>query len=151
MTKITFTLKHFILLITITLLSACGGGSGGDIKDAGNTPEYAAQRFFYAIFIDKDMETVQKYATPKLKRLLKGYGSINGIKRNMLNMNFDTVEISIERTGNLRENYGDTATLTLIFNGMYNGNKVSDFRDVKLEKKGVSWLVAKVKDDPYAR
>lgn len=150
MTKIKLTITHVIMLITFAILSACGG-DGGEIKDAGNTPEYAAQRFFYAIFIDKDMKLVEQYSTPKLQRLIKGYGSINGIKRNMLNMQFDTVEISIERGGNLRESYGDTATLTLIFDGRYNGNKVSDFRDVKLEKKEGRWLVAKVKDDPYAR
>lgn len=150
MIKIKSTLTQLIMLFTFSLLTACGGG-GGEIKDPGNTPEYAAQRFFYAIFIDKDMGAVQQYSTPKLKRLIKGYGSINGIKRNMLNMQFDTVEISIERTGNLRENYGETATLTLIFDGRYNGNKVSDFRDVKLEKKEGKWLVAKVKADPYAR
>lgn len=143
------TAKALILFFVVTLTTACGGGK--TIKAEISSPEYAATKFFYAIYDEGSMENVQKYATPKLKRLLKGYGSISGIKRNMLNMQFDEVEVKIEKSGNLRENYGDKATLTLIFSGRYNGNKVNDLRVVKMVKKGGDWLVEKVKHDPYAR
>ena len=151
MIKIKLHFTHLLMLITIALLTGCGEGSKADIKEASSTPEFAAQRFFYAIYQDGDMELVQKYSTPKMQRIVKGYGSISGIKRNMLNMQFDTLEIEIEKTGNLRESYGDNATLTLIFNGTYNGSRTADMRVVKLVKRKGDWLVEKVKDDPYAR
>ena len=145
-------IQSLIMLFAVAFLTACGSDdSGKSVKAAGSSPEYAATKFFYAIYDDKNMEKVQEYATPKLKRLLKGYGSINGIARNMLNMQFDEVEIAIEKGGNLRQSYGDKATLTLVFTGKLRGNKVTDLRVVKLVKRKGSWLVEKVKDDPYAR
>jgi hypothetical protein len=142
--------QSLVVLFAVAFLAACGQSSK-EVKAEGSSPEYTATKFFYAIYDEKSMEKAQEYATPKLKRLLKGYGNISGVTRNMLNMYFDEVEIEIEKGGNLRESYGDKATLTLIFNGKHHGNKITDVRVVKLVKRKGTWLVEKVKDDPYAR
>lgn len=142
------TVPLFVLLVA--LLQGCGNGEK-DVDAEGGTPEHAATKFFYAIYDTKNMDDVVKYTTPKMTRIVKGYGSIQGIARNMLNMRFDDVVIEIDRGRNLRENYGDKATITLIFNGTYQGGKVSDMRTVKMVKEKGRWLIEKVKDDPFAR
>lgn len=136
-----------LFVVVAIFLQGCGGG----VSSEGGSPETAATEFFYAIYQDKDMDKVVGYATPKMARLLKGYGSIQGITRNMLHMYFDKVEIEVDKGRNLRENYGDKATITLIFSGTYQGGKVSDMRTVKMVKVKGNWLVEKVKDDPFAR
>jgi hypothetical protein len=138
-----------VVVLSLFLLG-CGDG-GTDVKAERSSPEYAATKFFLAIYEDKSMDEVVKYTTPKMTRVVKGYGSIQGITRNMLNMYFDKVSIEIDKGRNLRESYGDKATITLIFNGTYKGGKVSDMRTVKLVKRSGEWYVEKVNDDPFAR
>jgi hypothetical protein len=138
------------LIVLISLLSACGGGEA-EVKEEGSSPEYAAKKFFYSVYDTKDLKEMQKYASPKMKRIIQGHGSINAVTRNMFNMQFDSVEIEVDKGRNLRETYGEKATIVLIFTGTFQGGKVSDMRTVKLEKRKGNWLVTKLMADPWAR
>ncbi|NQZ10055.1 MAG: hypothetical protein HRT35_23130 [Algicola sp.] len=138
------------LIVLISLLSACGGGEK-EVKEEGSSPEYAATKFFYSVYDTKDLKEMQKYATPKMKRIIQGHGSINAVTRHMFNMQFDSVEIEVDKGRNLRQTYGETATIVLIFTGTFQGGKVSDMRTVKLVKLKGDWLVAKLMADPWAR
>ncbi len=142
--RIAITISALLVL----LIQGCGGGS---VSGESGSPEQAATEFFYAIYRDQDLDKVASYATPKLARIVKGYGSIQGVTRNMLNMYFDKVEIEVDKGRNLRENYGDKATITLIFTGSHKGGKVADMRTVKMVRIKGEWLVETVKADPFAR
>jgi hypothetical protein len=152
---LTFPLKRLttpFLFVIFALLGGCGESSSGSVSAESGSPEHAATMFFYAIYDkDKNLDKVAKYATPKQARIIKSFGTTRAVARNLLNMQFDTVEIEVDKGRNLRESYGKTATITLIFTGMLHGNKKTDLRTVKMVKRNGNWLVEKIKDDPYAR
>ena len=109
--------------------------------------------FFKAILvIDNDIKEAKRHTVPSLKRVLDGYASAKSVGRTLLNMSFDQVEITIEDTNkNVREFYTDRADVMLIFTGKKNDEKVVNMRMVKMEKHNGKWLVAVIKDDPFAR
>ena len=137
--------------IFLFLLAGCSKETVTEVSEEGGSPEYAATKFFYSIYESKDVAATAKYTTPKLQRIIKSYGTNTAVARHLLNMQFDEVIIEIDRGRNLRESYGDKASISLIFRGMLHGNKVTDTRTVNLVKRKGSWLVSKIKDDPYAR
>lgn len=140
-----------MLFISMTALTGCLE-KDKKVKADRSSPEYSATMFFYAVLADKDKEKAKKYASDKIDRLLDSYGGTSSFSRHLLNMRYDTVTVEVERTSNLREVYsGDSATITMLFTGLVNGNKVDDFRKVKLTKERGAWLVAEIKADPFAR
>lgn len=146
-----YPLRIFITAFIMILLTACSD-DGPEVSGDNDSPEYAATVFFYAIYEEKDLKKTMSLATPKLARIIKSYGSTRQFARNLINMQFDTVTIEIDRTSkSIRKRYGDKATITLIFSGTLNGNKVDDMRSVKLISKKGKWFVEKIVDDPYAR
>lgn len=141
----------FILLFSVTSLSGCLE-KDNKVKADRSSPEYSATMFFYAVLADKDKDKAKQYSSDKIDRLLDSYGSTSNFSRHLLNMRFDTVTVEVESTSNLREVYsGNSATITMLFTGLLNGNKVDDFRKVKLVKEGGQWLVEEIKADPFAR
>lgn len=147
--------KRWLHLCTVVLsclvLSACLEKEN-KVKADRSSPEYSATMFFYAVLADKDKNEAKKFAADKIDRLLDSYGSTSSFSRHLLNMRYDTVTVEVERSANLREVYsGDSATITMLFTGLVNGNKVDDFRRVKLIKEGGTWLVYEIKADPFAR
>lgn len=91
-------------------------------------------------------------ATPRMARIMKSYGTSKQFARNLVNMQYDNVVIEVDMTNmNLREQYGDTANINLIFTGQFNGNKVDDMRSVKMVRKKGNWYVDKINADPFAR
>lgn len=152
MIKHLFNSTPFIALAVLALLlSACGKQTETEVKEENGSPEYTATKFFYTLYENKDLNAMASYTTPKLQRIIKSYGSTNAVARHLLNMQFDEVVIEIDRGRNLRESYGEKASIALIFTGKLHGNNKADTRTVNLVKRDGRWLVEKIKDDPYAR
>ncbi|PAJ75623.1 hypothetical protein CJF42_03770 [Pseudoalteromonas sp. NBT06-2] len=143
--------RIFFTIFLMVILTACSD-DGPEVSGDNASPEYAATVFFYAIYEEKDLKKTMSLATPKLARIIKSYGSTRQFARNLINMQFDTVNIEIDRTSkSIRKRYGDKATITLIFSGTLNGRNVDDMRSVKLINKKGKWFIKKIIDDPYAR
>lgn len=148
----------------LCLLVACGEpaapapaapavqAAAGSAATATDSPELTAVDFFKAVLVDNNLKEAKRHAVPSLKRVLDGYASAKAVGRTLLNMSFDQVEITIEDTNkNVREFYTDKADVMLIFTGIKNDEKVVNMRMVKMEKHDGKWLVAVIKDDPFAR
>ena len=142
-------LRILILLFLMIFLQACGDDEP-EIKAELGSPEYRTMEFFNAIYIEDDLDKASQYASGKLNRVMKKYGTTRAVTRYLFNMRFDTVKMEIDRSGkNLRERYGDTAEIAILFSGTLHGEKKDDYRVVKLKKKGRDWVVEEVKHDPY--
>ncbi|SFD68644.1 hypothetical protein [Pseudoalteromonas denitrificans] len=146
-----YLFRSFLTACLALFLSACSDDNA-EVSGDNNSPEYTATVFFYAIYEEKDLKKTMSLSTPKLARIIKSYGSTRQFARNLINMQFDKVNIEIDRTSkSIRKRYGDKATITLIFSGTFNGRKVDDMRSVKLIQKKGKWFIEKIVDDPYAR
>ncbi|WKD23670.1 hypothetical protein NDQ71_00730 [Pseudoalteromonas sp. KG3] len=146
-------MKLFITLFTATfllLLNGCGGDNAP--KGEKNTPGNSAALFFDTLYNEQDLNKASTMATPRMARIMKSYGTSKQFARNLVNMQYDNVVIEVDMTNmNLREQYGDTANINLIFTGQFNGNKVDDMRSVKMVRKKGNWYVDKINADPFAR
>ena len=141
-----------MLMATCALFLIACGDDGPDIKGDTNSPEFAAITFFHAMYNDQDLAKVMEMSTPKLARIIQSYGSTKQFARNVINMQFDSVNLEVDQTSrSVRKIYGDNATITLIFSGQLNGNKVDDMRSIKLIKVKSTWFVEKIIDDTYGR
>lgn len=145
-------------LLAILCLTGCGGESAPTDKPAAaatvnaESPQDVAVHFFESLLQHNDVKEAQKYATGSVGRIMGGYGSARAYARNVLNMNFDEVEISVDTSNqSVREFYKDRTTVILNFIGMKDGGRVNQFREViMLEEKG-EWRVGEIKADPFAR
>ncbi|MFU2509216.1 hypothetical protein [Pseudoalteromonas sp. ASV78] len=146
-------MKLFITLFTATfllLLSGCGNDDSP--KGEKNTPGNSATLFFDTLYNEQDLTKASTMATPRMARIMKSYGTSKQFARNLVNMQYDNVVIEVDMTNmSLREQYGDTANINLIFTGQFNGNKVDDMRSVKMVRKKGNWYVDKINADPFAR
>ncbi|MEH6395494.1 hypothetical protein [Pseudoalteromonas sp.] len=146
-------MKLFITLFTATfllLLSGCGGDDAP--KGEKNTPGNSAALFFDTLYNEQDLTKASTMATPRMARIMKSYGTSKQFARNLVNMQYDNVVIEVDMTNmSLREQYGETANINLIFTGQFNGNKVDDMRSVKMVRKKGNWYVDKINADPFAR
>lgn len=143
-------LRILVLIVSLFLL-ACSEETPKVNADLGS-PEFAAGEFFHALYTSKDLEKAKALSTTSYARILDAYGNTRGVVRTLYNMSFDEVAISIDRTGkNLREQYGNTAEITMLLEGKSNGNKRIELRIVKMVKQEGKWLVEGVKANPYSR
>ncbi|MEM0514751.1 hypothetical protein WCN91_04785 [Pseudoalteromonas sp. YIC-827] len=143
-------MKHIIFASLLVLLSACG--QEDKITGDPNSPGYVASQYFFALFNHNSLEQASEHASPKLTRIMYAYGSADQFTRSVLNMQFDHVNIELDRTDmSVREQYGKSATINLVFTGDFQGKKVDDMRTVKLSRNGMSWMVTEVVPDPYGR
>lgn len=143
------------ILLAICLLFALTG-CGGEEKAAPATnaevPETIAVKFFEEILVNNDTQAARRYLVPTMVRVLDTYASGRAYARTMLNMRFDQVEITVEDSNkSVREFYTESADVMLIFVGTYDGNKQVDMRMVRMTQQRGKWLVAEIKDDPFAR
>ncbi len=140
-----------ILMLCLTLiLSACS--QDDEISGDPNSPGYVATQYFYALYNRNDLERAAKHASPKLVRVMRSYGTASQFARNLVNMQFDQVTIELDRTEmSVRQQYGDRATINLIFTGYFQGKKVDDMRSVKMVKEGGKWIITEIVPDPYGR
>jgi len=144
MKKISSLLSLFVCLF----ISACGD----DAKTLGDTPGDTATAYFDALYNQQDLQKASTMATPNLTRIMKSYGTAKQFSRNLVNMQYDEVVIEVDMTNmSVREQYGDNAKINLIFTGYFNGDKIDDFRSVKMLRKKGKWYIDKIVADPYAR
>lgn len=143
-----------ILLILILLSSSILSGCGSEDAPKGekNTPGNVATLYFDALYNQNDLNKAMGYATPKMARIMKSYGTAGQFARNLVNMQYDEVVIEVDMTNmSLREQYGDRANINLIFTGYFNGKKIDDMRSVKMMRKKGNWYIEKINADPFAR
>lgn len=141
-----------IPLFALLLLGGCGGDSAPKASTNSDSPEITATAFFEAILIKNDLELAKKYSDSSIDRVLDGYSSGKQLARTLWNMSFDTVEINAEdNSRNVREFYGEDASVTLIFNGMKDAETKITFRLIKLKRIKGKWQVVEIKGDPFAR
>ncbi|WP_337881589.1 hypothetical protein [Rheinheimera sp.] len=142
---------RWILLFAALVLAGCQEDKPKVNADAAS-PEYAAGEFFHALYTSKNLAKATKLATESYGRVLSSYGSTRSITNTLYNMTFDEVTISIDRTGkNLREQYGDEAEITMLFEGKANGGKKIELRVVRMIKVDGKWKVEGVKPNPFSR
>lgn len=145
-------MKQALLLIFASFLLFGCGQQGAKVTGDPNSPGYTATHYFYALFLDKDLEKASQYTTPKLTRIMRSYGSARQFTRSVMNLSYDKVTIEIDNTdASLREQYGDEAVIGLVFEGYFNDKKIDELRQVKMVKQKGRWYVAKIIADPYAR
>lgn len=143
-------MKYLWFIIVMLLISGCERAS--QLNAQRGTPEYVAAEFFNALYNEKDLEQAKRVSTPEFAELLGSYGSTRQVARIMLNMTFDSVEISVNRSGqNLRQQYDTEANITLILTGSYDGAKQTDMRTIVLVKQKGRWVVSHVKNDPFSK
>ncbi|WP_404340407.1 hypothetical protein [Pseudoalteromonas mariniglutinosa] len=139
----------FALLCSLLLV---GCGSEDSPKGEKNTPGNTASLFFNALYNEQDLDKATQFATPKLTRIMKSYGTANQFARNLINMQYDEVIIEVDMTDmSIRQQYGDKATINLIFTGYFNGTKIDEMRSVKMIRKKGNWYIEKINPDPFAR
>ncbi|WP_151172915.1 hypothetical protein [Pseudoalteromonas ruthenica] len=144
-------MKRTLLLALILLLTACGQNDD-DITGDPNSPGYVATQYFYALYNHDNLERATQYATPKLARIMRSYGTASQFTRNLVNLQYDQVTIELDRTEmSVRQQYGDHATINLVFTGHFHGNQVDDMRSVKMIRERGDWLVSEIVPDPYGR
>ncbi|KAF7773722.1 hypothetical protein PCIT_a0034 [Pseudoalteromonas citrea] len=140
-----------VIFACFTLLLA---GCGKDNKGTGesSTPGYTATTYFDSLYNQNNLEMAAKHATPRLARVMRSYGTAKQFTRNLVNMQFDQVTIELDMTNqSLREQYGDSAKINMVFTGMLRGEQVDDMRSVQLLRKKGKWYVDKINPDPFAR
>ncbi len=144
MKKIVTLLSLIICLFTL--------GCNDDVKVSSDSPGDSAAAYFDALYNQQDLQKATAYATPRLTRIMKSYGTAKQFARNLINMQYDEVIIEVDRSNtSLREQYGDKAKINIVFTGYINGKKVDEMRSVNMIHTKGKWYVDKILADPYAR
>lgn len=129
-------------------VKAEGAGKYGMMDD--NTPDLAAVKFFDLIFTDKDINRALTVASPKMERLLKSYHTPRNVQRHVFNLSYDEVEITVDPgSGVGRNEFAESATVTLLFSGTLHGDRYEDLRIVEMIRVGTKWKVDKIRADKY--
>jgi hypothetical protein len=144
-------MRVLLAVLLLLLVSSCGDETPAPATSV-DVPEVIAVKFFEAVLLRNDLKEARKYVSPTMARVLDTYSSGRGYARTVLNMRFDQVTINIEDSNkSVREMYNSTTDVMLIFIGTYDGDKQVDMRMVRMEKYRGKWLLAEIKDDPFAR
>lgn len=143
------------VLFSLTLIACTGEtktedrlGRYGMLDE--NTPEYTAVRFMRSIYLEGNIDKAVELSTERLARVLKRYHTNRNVQRHVLNLKYDSVNISPESGDSVgRNEYADKATVTLFFSGVYKDDKIEDLRQVDLVKVDGDWRVSKVHADRF--
>ncbi|WP_016954060.1 hypothetical protein [Catenovulum agarivorans] len=135
-------------LIALTLLlTACG-----DKTPENEQPGPAAIAFFEAIYNQDDLSAAVKLATPQYGRILESYHSSKRVQSVLFNRRYDSVQIEEDKAQmgrSLIPASAKNATVSLMFDGTYDGNRYRDIKYVVMVKQQGKWLVDKLKADVY--
>lgn len=145
--------KLFLLLITTLFLVTACGESNKNIPAFANpdAPEYRAMQFFDAIYNQKNLAKAQQFATKKLSRIMRSYGTARAYSRYVLNLRIDPgVEIKIDRSLNqVTTGNANKTSVNILFTGTLHEEPVNDVRKVNFIKVNGDWLIDEIEDDPY--
>lgn len=142
MKKIIYLLLPLILLIT-------GCNTEKEISEIDN-PELVAVAFFNALYNEKDVNKAASVCSPKLSRIIKHYRSPNAVARHLFNMSYDNVVITPDDSGvKVREQFKDSAKITLYFEGMYQEEKIRNVKRVSMVQVNGNWVIDKILKDPF--
>ncbi|WP_440903836.1 hypothetical protein ACMZOO_13380 [Catenovulum sp. SX2] len=135
-------------LIALTLLlTACG-----DKAPENEQPGPAAIAFFEAIYNQDDLNAAVKLATPQYGRILESYHSAKRVQSVLFNRRYDSVQIEEDKAQmgrSLIPASAKNATVSLMLDGTYDGNRHRDIKYVVMVKQQGKWLVDKLKADVY--
>ena len=144
--------KAFFVTLCLLLLSACGQDEDlGENKNLNeNTPDYAAVRFMHSIYLEDDVSVAISLSTDSMARVLKRYHTNSNIQRHLLNLKYDSVQITPEGGGRVgRNEFAEEATITLFFSGSYHDERIEDLRSVDLVREGGKWKVDRIHPDRF--
>ena len=144
-------MKTFIkMLLTCSLLTltACID-SNEEISEIDN-PELVAVAFFDALYNEKDIKKAASVCSPQLSRIIMHYRSPQAVARHLFNMSYDNVVVSPDDSGvKVREQFKDSAKITLYFVGQYNHDKIKDVKRVLMIQSNGKWVLDKILKDPF--
>ncbi|MEH6597480.1 MAG: hypothetical protein V7736_18255 [Colwellia polaris] len=139
----------FITFGLILLLLGCGESNKDTIKNVDN-PEMVAIAFFDALYNEKNIKKAASVCSPKLARIILHYKSTKAVARHMFNMSYDKVEITPDDSGiKVREQFKDSAVITIYFNGYYQDNNLKDVKRLSLIQVEDKWVIDKILKDPF--
>lgn len=149
-------LFYFVALLLLVILQGCDSGSnkGSGAGKFGmmdtNTPEYSAIEFFEYIYNDKKLDNALAMSTPRMAKLLKSYHSNRNVQRHVFDLVYDEVTIQPQPGNSFgRNEFAESAIVTLFFSGTLHDNKVEDIRVVEMVRKDGKWLIDLVQADKY--
>ena len=135
------------LMSFFLLLTACT--SEEEITEIDN-PEEIAIAFFDALYNKKDVKKAASVCSPQLARIILHYKSPQAVARHLFNMKYDSVKINPDDSGvKVREQFKDSAEITLYFDGIYNENRIKDIKRVSLVQQKSGWVIDKILKDPF--
>lgn len=139
----------FITFGLILLLLGCGESNKDTIKNVDN-PEVVAIAFFDTLYNEKNIKKAASVCSPKLARIILHYKSTKAVARHMFNMSYDKVEITPDDSGiKVREQFKDSAVITIYFNGYYQDNNLKDVKRLSLIQVEDKWVIDKILKDPF--
>jgi hypothetical protein len=143
--------RHWIIVPFLLLLLSCAEDNPA-MSGAFAPPEHAAAEFFDAIYNQNDLELAKSLSSQSLADLMEHYGTPRQVARTLINMSYDEVTINVNRAGqNLREQYGDSTEVMLVFTGSFDNRTVNEMRIVRMVRVRGRWLVDEIRNDPYSK
>jgi hypothetical protein len=144
-------MKGFIFktIVLLTLVFAIACSDEENIQEIDN-PKVVTTAFFNALYNERDVDKAASVCSPQIAKLLKHYRSVPSIGRYMFNMMYDKVEIKADNSGvKIREQFKQSATVTIYFNGTYQNQRIKDVKRVLLKEQGNRWIISEILKDPF--
>jgi hypothetical protein len=144
-------MKGFIskTIVLLTLVFAIACSDEANIQEIDN-PKVVTTEFFNALYNERDVDKAASVCSPQIAKLLKHYRSVPSIGRYMFNMMYDEVEIKADNSGvKIREQFKQSATVTIYFNGTYQNQRIKDVKRVLLKEQGNRWIISEILKDPF--
>ena len=139
----------FITFGLILLIFGCGESNKDTIRNVDN-PELVAIAFFDALYNEQNIKKAASVCSPKLARIILHYKSTKAVARHMFNMSYDEVDITPDDSGiKVREQFKDSAVITIYFNGYYQNSNLKDVKRLSLIQVNDKWLIDKILKDPF--
>jgi hypothetical protein len=144
----------FVFLVTLLTLTGCkkeekpGVGRYGMLDDG--TPQYTAVRFMQSVYEDRNIDNALALSSERLARVMKRYHTNRNVQRHVINLMYDTVEISPEGSDGVgRAEFAREAKVILFFTGHYGEDKIDDIRTVEMIKVDGEWRVDRIQPDRF--